>query len=265
MRPASWVVPTSWHGSRACSTIRARSASSSSMVPAGWARAPCCASWRVGPRRAGPSRSWSRHGTWLHSRRPSTRRSSRRWAQSGHCCCSTPGSGSRRSTRTSARSCSRACRRPPVSSSPRGAPRPRLVHRRLGEPRARAAPRAPGPSRCRGASRRPRHRRSRPAGADHGVGRRRAARPGARRDAGGVPSEAPGEAPAAVVDALCAGCSTPSPRATRRGALAVAALARVTSPLPACRGAAGLRRRARIRLAERPTERRAARRRRHAP
>ena len=48
-------------------------------------------------------------------------------------------------------------------------------------------------------------------------------------DAGGVPSEAPGEAPAAVVDALLRRLLDAQPEGDARSALAVAALARVTS------------------------------------
>jgi hypothetical protein len=59
-------------------------------------------------------------------------------------------------------------------------------------------------------------------------------------DAGGVPSEAPGEASAAVVDALLRRLLDAQPEGDARSALAVAALARVTRPsllaevLPGC-------------------------------
>ncbi len=49
-------------------------------------------------------------------------------------------------------------------------------------------------------------------------------------DAGGVPPEAPGEAPAAVVDALLRRLLDAQPEGDMRRALAVASLARVTSP-----------------------------------
>jgi hypothetical protein len=49
-------------------------------------------------------------------------------------------------------------------------------------------------------------------------------------DAGGVPAEAPGEAPAAVVDALLRRLLDAQPEGDARRALSVAALARVTSP-----------------------------------
>jgi len=49
-------------------------------------------------------------------------------------------------------------------------------------------------------------------------------------EAGGVPAEAPGEAPAAVVDALLRRSLDAQPEGDARRALAVAALARVTSP-----------------------------------
>jgi hypothetical protein len=49
-------------------------------------------------------------------------------------------------------------------------------------------------------------------------------------DAGGVPAEDPGEAPAAVVDALLRRLLDAQPEGDARRALAVAALARVTSP-----------------------------------
>ena len=107
----------------------------------------------------------------------------------------------------------------------------RLVHRRLGEPRRRARPRA----------------RSAQADAEALLAARGLDDPALRSqtmawaggsplalvlaaDAGGVPAEAPGEAPAAVVDALLRRLLDAQPEGDARRALAVAALARVTSP-----------------------------------
>ena len=110
------------------------------------------------------------------------------------------------------------------------AARRRLVHRRLGEPRRRARPRPARPSRRRGllAAR----------GLDDPLLRSQTmAWAGGSPlalvlavDAGGVPAEAPGEAPSTIVDALLRRLLDAQPEGDARRALSVAALARVTSP-----------------------------------
>ena len=108
----------------------------------------------------------------------------------------------------------------------------RLVHRRLGEPRRASS--ASGPL---GADPMPRPCSPPAASTILPCDRRRWPGPGAPRwpwcwrpMPGGVPAEAPGEAPAAVVDALLRRLLDAQPEGDARRALAVAALARVTSP-----------------------------------